>query len=99
MTYAQVAIYGFSDKVGLLSFSQKEDTFEMTKSYNSKTATIIDNEVREWVAKAYDRTLQLIEQHKEHVAQIAKSIDVSLAEELSAGMRATGQGLGIWSQR
>ncbi|GMP83933.1 hypothetical protein CsSME_00037670 [Camellia sinensis var. sinensis] len=99
MTYAQVAIYGFSDKVGLLSFPQREDTFEMTKSYSSKTVAIIDNEVREWVAKAYDRTLQLIEQHKEHVAQIAESIDVSLAEELSAGKRTTSQGLGIWSQR
>ncbi|GMP74289.1 hypothetical protein CsSME_00031749 [Camellia sinensis var. sinensis] len=99
MTYAQVAIYGFSDKVGLLSFPQREDTFEMTKLYSSKTAAIIDNDVREWVAKAYDRTLQLIEQHKEHVAQIVESIDVFLAEELSAGRRATGQGLGIWSQR
>ncbi|CAL5322812.1 unnamed protein product [Camellia sinensis] len=99
MTYAQVAIYGFSDKVGLLTFPQRDGTFEMTKSYSSKTAAIIDNEVKEWVAKAYDRTLQLIEQHKEHVAQIAESIDVSLAKELGAGRRATGQGLGIWSQR
>ncbi|KAL7169892.1 hypothetical protein ACSBR2_034856 [Camellia fascicularis] len=72
MTYAQVAVYGFSDKVGLLSFPQREDTFEMMKPYSSKTAAIIDNEVREWVAKAYDRTLQLIEEHKEHVAQIAE---------------------------
>ncbi|XP_057513974.1 ATP-dependent zinc metalloprotease FTSH 8, mitochondrial-like [Actinidia eriantha] len=72
MTYAQVAVYGFSDKVGLLSFPQRDDSFEMTKPYSSKTAAIIDNEVREWVGKAYDRTLQLIEEHKEHVAQIAE---------------------------
>jgi AFG3 family protein len=72
MTYAQVAVYGFSDKVGLLSFPQREDAFEMTKPYSSKTGAIIDSEVREWVAKAYDRTVQLIEEHKEHVAQIAE---------------------------
>ncbi|CAL5351300.1 unnamed protein product [Camellia sinensis] len=72
MTYAQVAVYGFSDKVGLLSFPQREDAFEMMKPYSSKTAAIIDNEVREWVAKAYNRTLQLIGEHKEHVAQIAE---------------------------
>ena len=72
MTYAQVAVYGFSDKVGLLSFPQREDTFEMTKPYSSKTAAIIDNEVREWVGKAYEKTVQLIEEHKEHVAQIAE---------------------------
>ncbi|XP_062084991.1 ATP-dependent zinc metalloprotease FTSH 10, mitochondrial-like [Humulus lupulus] len=72
MTYAQVAVYGFSDKVGLLSFPQREDSFEMTKPYSSKTAAIIDNEVREWVAKAYEKTVQLIEEHKEQVAQIAE---------------------------
>lgn len=72
MTYAQVAVYGFSDKVGLLSFPQREDSFEMSKPYSSKTAAIIDNEVRDWVNKAYERTIQLIEEHKEQVAQIAE---------------------------
>ncbi|KAK7342747.1 hypothetical protein VNO80_25703 [Phaseolus coccineus] len=72
MTYAQVAIYGFSDKVGLLSFPPREDSFEMSKPYSSKTAAIIDSEVRDWVNKAYDRTVQLIEEHKEQVTQIAE---------------------------
>lgn len=72
MTYAQVAVYGFSEKVGLLSFPQREDGMEMTKPYSSKTGAIIDTEVREWVAKAYERTVQLVEEHKEQVAQIAE---------------------------
>ncbi|XVF55263.1 hypothetical protein PTKIN_Ptkin06aG0023100 [Pterospermum kingtungense] len=72
MTYAQVAVYGFSDKVGLLSFPQRDDAFEITKPYSSKTGAIIDSEVREWVGKAYERTVQIIEEHKEHVAQLAE---------------------------
>lgn len=72
MTYAQVAVYGFSDKVGLLSFPQREDGMEMTKPYSNKTGAIIDGEVREWVGKAYKKTVQLVEEHKEHVAQIAE---------------------------
>lgn len=72
MTYAQVAIYGFSDKVGLLSFPQREDGFEMSKPYSNKTGAIIDEEVREWVTKAYKRTVELIEEHKEQVAEIAE---------------------------
>ncbi|XP_074574420.1 ATP-dependent zinc metalloprotease FTSH 8, mitochondrial-like isoform X2 [Curcuma longa] len=72
MTYAQVAVYGFSDKVGLLSFPQKEDSFEMNKPYSSKTEAIIDEEVREWVSKAYAKTLELIKEHKDQVAQIAE---------------------------
>ncbi|KAF9598655.1 hypothetical protein IFM89_029905 [Coptis chinensis] len=72
MTYAQVAVYGFSEKVGLLSFPQRDDGYEMTKPYSSTTGNIIDTEVRDWVNKAYDRTVKLIEEHKEHVAQIAE---------------------------
>ncbi|XP_038684794.1 ATP-dependent zinc metalloprotease FTSH 10, mitochondrial-like isoform X3 [Tripterygium wilfordii] len=72
MTYAQVAVYGFSDKVGLLSFPQSDDGFEMIKPYSSKTGAIIDGEVREWVSNAYERTVELVEKHKEHVAQIAE---------------------------
>ncbi|XP_074568789.1 ATP-dependent zinc metalloprotease FTSH 8, mitochondrial-like [Curcuma longa] len=72
MTYAQVAVYGFSDKVGLLSFPQREDGFELSKPYSSKTGAIIDGEVREWISKAYEKTLELIKEHKDHVAQIAE---------------------------
>ena len=79
MIYAQVAVYGFSEKVGLLSFPQRDDAFEMTKPYSSKTSAVIDNEVREWVAKAYDRTVKLIEEHKEPVAMIA---ELSLEKEV-----------------
>lgn len=72
MTYAQVALYGFSEKVGLLSFPQRDDGFEMNKPYSSQTASIIDTEVREWVAEAYKHTIELIKKHKEQVAQIAE---------------------------
>ncbi|AES88884.1 putative ATPase, AAA-type, core, peptidase, FtsH, peptidase M41, FtsH extracellular [Medicago truncatula] len=70
MTYAQVAIYGFSEKVGLLSFPQNEDQFG--KPYSGDTGNIIDQEVRDWVNHAYERTVQLIEEHKEKLAQIAE---------------------------
>ncbi|XP_071717296.1 ATP-dependent zinc metalloprotease FTSH 3, mitochondrial-like [Rutidosis leptorrhynchoides] len=72
MTYAQVAVYGFSEKVGLLSFPQREDGMEMTKPYSNKTGAIIDTEVREWVNKAYKRTVSLVEEHKEKLSQIAE---------------------------
>lgn len=72
MTYAQVAVYGFSDKVGLLSFPKREDGFELSKPYGSKTGAIIDGEVREWISKAYQKTLELIKEHKDHVAQVAE---------------------------
>ncbi|XP_010469994.1 PREDICTED: ATP-dependent zinc metalloprotease FTSH 3, mitochondrial-like [Camelina sativa] len=72
MTYAQVAVYGFSDKVGLLSFPPRDDGYDFSKPYSNKTGAIIDQEVREWVSKAYERTLELVEEHKEKVAEIAE---------------------------
>lgn len=72
MTYGQVAVYGFSEKVGLLSFPPKEDSFEMTKPYSNETAAIIDNEVRERVSLAYEKTLELVREHQDHVRQVAE---------------------------
>ncbi|KAK9734797.1 hypothetical protein RND81_04G163800 [Saponaria officinalis] len=72
MTYAQVAVYGFSEKVGLLSFPPKEDKYQMTKPYSNKTSEIIDEEVRNWVDKAYQATVKLIEEHKHQVCVIAE---------------------------
>ncbi|KAI5073818.1 hypothetical protein GOP47_0011831 [Adiantum capillus-veneris] len=74
MTYQQVAVFGFSDKVGLLSFPQRENSYEMTKPYSNATAEIIDKEVRELVTTAYARTLALIEKHREGVEELAKEL-------------------------
>jgi AFG3 family protein len=71
MTYAQVAVYGFSEKVGLLSFPPKDDGMEMTKPYSNETGEIIDQEVRDWVAAAYARTLALLTKHKAGVEDLA----------------------------
>lgn len=45
----------------------------MTKPYSEQTAQIIDEEVRSLVAKAYDRTVKLVEQHKERVEAVSSS--------------------------
>ncbi|URD82759.1 Cell division protease ftsH [Musa troglodytarum] len=61
-----------SEEVNLLSFPQREDGFEMMKPYGNKTGAIIDTEVREWISKAYERTVELIKEHKDQMAQIAE---------------------------
>ncbi|XP_051142621.1 ATP-dependent zinc metalloprotease FTSH 10, mitochondrial-like isoform X2 [Andrographis paniculata] len=73
LTYDQVATYGFSEKVGLLSFPEVEGGYNMMyKPYSNETASMIDAEVREWLAKAYERTVQMVEEHKEQVKEIAE---------------------------
>lgn len=74
ITYQQVAVYGFSDKVGLLSFPQRERSFGMTKPYSDATAEVIDLEVRQWVTKAYARTVELVKKHRDGIEQLAQEL-------------------------
>merc|ERR1719478_1554390 len=72
MAYSQVSIYGFNDKIGLLSFPKEENSFN--KPYSQDTARIIDEEVRDMVDKLYDRTINLIEEKKEVVEALAQRL-------------------------
>ncbi|MCO5584142.1 hypothetical protein L7F22_038065 [Adiantum nelumboides] len=74
MTYQQVAVYGFSEKVGLLSFPQRDGSFAWTKPYSDATAEVIDLEVRQWVTKAYERTLELVRKHRDGIEQLAQEL-------------------------
>lgn len=70
--YAQVVQLGMSEKVGNLSFDMPEKG-EMTidKPYSEETAQIIDNEVRDLVAQAYKRTIDLLTKHKTDVEKVS----------------------------
>ncbi|MFN5422601.1 MAG: ATP-dependent zinc metalloprotease FtsH [bacterium] len=74
MSYAMVTVYGMSDKVGNVSFydPQQENTF--TKPYSEETGKLIDNEVRELVDKAYQRTKVLLTEKKAEVEKIALAL-------------------------
>jgi AFG3 family protein len=72
MTYSQVAVYGMSDKVGLVSFPMDKDRFD--KPYSDETARMIDVEVREYVAASYERTLGMLREKKELVEKLAQAL-------------------------
>ena len=72
MTYAMVAFYGMSKKVGPISYYDStgtRDTF--TKPYSELMATEIDNEVRRILDEAYQRARKLIEQNNDKINQMA----------------------------
>lgn len=74
MSYAMVTVYGMSEKVGNVSYydPQQESTF--TKPYSEETGKLIDDEVRSLVAKAYQRTLELLTEKKVEVEKIALAL-------------------------
>jgi cell division protease FtsH len=74
MAYSMVTTYGMNEKIGNVSFydPSQENTFQ--KPYSEETGKIIDEEVRKMIAEAYQRTLQLLTEHKEDVEKLAKAL-------------------------
>lgn len=72
MAYAQVTAYGMNEKIGPMSFDnpQAEQTFQ--KPFSEATATLIDDEVRNMVNRAYDRTVNLLTERKDEVEKVAQ---------------------------
>src|SRR5215469_2032774 len=83
-----VAHWGMSDRLGPISFSEREDPFAGTslatgsREYSDKTATIIDEEVNRIVKWANDQAVKLLTDHRETLNRIAR--DLRLHETLDA---------------
>jgi cell division protease FtsH len=80
IAHQMVARWGMSDRLGPVSFSEREDPFAGTvlangsKEYSERTATVIDEEVKKLVNRAYDRAVNLLSEHRETLDRIAKAL-------------------------
>ena len=76
MAYSMVTIYGLNEKIGNLSFydSKGQSEYSFTKPYSDATAQLIDQEVKNLVDKAYNRTLDLLREKKEVLEKLAQSL-------------------------
>ncbi|MFL5653876.1 MAG: ATP-dependent zinc metalloprotease FtsH [Ktedonobacteraceae bacterium] len=75
-----VARWGMSERLGAISFSEREDPFAGTalasgsREYSEKTAGIIDEEVDRIVKWAYNRSVSLLTEHRETLDRIARAL-------------------------
>ncbi|MEY4278930.1 MAG: ATP-dependent zinc metalloprotease FtsH [Bacteroidota bacterium] len=74
MAYSMVTTYGMNEKIGNVSFYDPSQENAFQKPYSEETGKIIDEEVRKMIAEAYQRTLQLLTEHKEDVEKLAKAL-------------------------
>lgn len=76
MAYSMVTIYGMTKAIGNMSYydSKQADSYAFQKPYSDATAEKIDKEVRSIIESAYQRTLQLLTQHRQHLDVIAKEL-------------------------
>jgi len=61
MAYAMTTIYGMNEKVGQVSFNDPQGEYQFSKPYSDVTSNLIDEEVRNLIDGAYDRTKELLQ--------------------------------------
>jgi AFG3 family protein len=74
MAYDMVTIYGMNKKVGNVSFYDPQKEYGFTKPYSEKTAEVIDEEVRNIIDEAFQRTKELLKSKWEDYEKIAQAL-------------------------
>jgi cell division protease FtsH len=71
---AMVTIYGLNEQVGNLTYhdSSGQGEYNFTKPYSEKTAELIDKEISNLIETQYQRAIQLLEDNKDKLTQLAE---------------------------
>jgi cell division protease FtsH len=74
--YAMIAIYGFNDKIGPVSFYDSTGRQEnsLQKPFSEETGKIIDEEVRKLIGFCYQRATDLLKEHRSKLEDLANLI-------------------------
>lgn len=72
--YAMVTMYGMNNAVGNVNFYDPNNEYGFTKPYSEKTAEIIDEQVREMISAAYQRTKNLLNEKRDSLERVANEL-------------------------
>ncbi len=78
---AMVTIYGLNDKLGNITYydSSGQSEYNFSKPYSEETAKIIDKEISDLIESQYDRAIQILNENKEKLNQLA---DILIEKEV-----------------
>ena len=85
--YAMISIYGLNDVVGNISYYDSQGRDAFTKPYSEDRAKVIDEEVSKLIESQYQRALQLLNDNKVQLEQLAQRLltsEVIFKEDLEA---------------
>jgi AFG3 family protein len=74
IVYQMVQVYGMNERVGQVAFPREDSGggYPSERMYSNATAEVMDQEVRDIVSEAYERTLRLMTEKKEEVRLVAE---------------------------
>ena len=72
LAYAIITQYGMNELIGHISFNPNDSEYQFGKPYSEHTAQMIDEEMRNYIAAAYQRTRTLLLDKKQQLETIAK---------------------------
>jgi len=78
---AMVTIYGLNDKLGNITYydSSGQSEYNFSKPYSEETARVIDDEISLLIETQYKRAVQLLEENKDKLIQLA---DILIEKEV-----------------
>eukprot|EP01034_Spumella_vulgaris_P033288 gene33288-41079_t len=73
IVYQMVQVYGMNERIGQVAFPREDSVgYPSERVYSNATAEVMDQEVREIVAEAYERTLRLMTEKQHEVKLVAE---------------------------
>jgi AFG3 family protein len=72
MVYSTIQLYGMNERLGQLAFPKDPSAMWEERRYSEKTAKAMDEEAKDIVDRAYERTLALLRERKDEVDKVAK---------------------------
>ncbi len=77
LAFAMVAEYGMSEELGYISLKDSNspnDSYGFNKKYSENTAQKIDDAIRNIILKNYQRTVDLLNKHKDKLEEMAETL-------------------------
>ena len=74
IAYSMIALYGMNKKIGHFSFKELQNEYSLKQAYSEDTAKIVDEEARKFIADCYQRTINLLQTHRDKMDLIAEEL-------------------------
>lgn len=72
MAYSQVGVFGMNSAIGPMSYQEDNNETQFQKPYSEKTGSLIDDEARNLVTEALNRTTKLLTEKKSDIEKVAQ---------------------------